>query len=158
MTDNGARKWQELAATSHYQTAVAIADELASGNVPEASAGLGELIEAVARSERRALRSQLIRLMVHVLKWKNQSDKRSAGWAVTILQAREEIAAIQDEVPSLTRLVIEGLWDYCLRTAVRQAAAEIGQPLADTSVSWDEAFTADYTPGPANGAENGVSA
>lgn len=143
--------WQELAATSHYQTAVAIAQELAAGNVREASVGLEELIEAVARSERRALRSQLIRLMVHVLKWREQPSKRSASWVVSILQAREEIAAIREEVPSLTREIIEGLWDYCAKAAARQAEAEMGRPLADPGLSWAEVFEADYPIGRGEG-------
>ncbi len=136
--------WQELAATSHYQTAVAIARELAAGNVREASMGLEELIDAVARSERRALRSQLVRLMVHVYKWRSQPAKRSSSWAVTILQAREEIAAIQEEVPSLTRSFIESLWDACSAAAVRQAEAEMGERVADRGLSWDQVFEDEY--------------
>lgn len=106
--------------------------------------GLEELIEAVARSERRALRSQLIRLMLHVLKWKTQPSKRSGSWAVTILQAREEIGAIQEEVPSLTRAVVEAMWDDCSRAAVRQAGAEIGRPVVDGALSWGDVFESDY--------------
>lgn len=137
--------WQELAATSHYRTAVSIAEELAAGNVREASEGLEELIEAVARSERRALRSQLIRLMTHIIKWKDQPDRRSVSWEVTILQAREEIASIQDEVPSLTRAVIEELWEASLRAASRQAKAEMRKAPSTTSLSWNEVFEAEYS-------------
>src|SRR3954447_18591398 len=115
--------WQEIAATSHYQTAVAIARELAAGHVQEASEGLEELINAVARSERRALRSQLIRLMMHIMKWRDQPGRRSGSWASSILQAREEIASIQEEVPSLNRPVIEGMWAACAKAASRQAEA-----------------------------------
>ena len=136
--------WQELAATSHYQTAVAISQELAAGNVREASEGLGELIEAVARSERRALRSQLIRAMVHVLKWRGQPAKRSASWVVSILQSREEIASIQEEVPSLTRPVVEAMWPYCIKAAIRQAEAEMGQLVTDEALPWAEVFEVDY--------------
>ncbi len=136
--------WQERAAASHYQTAVAIAEELTAGRVDEAAEGLGELIEAVARSERRDLRSQLIRLMVHVLKWREQPARRSASWAVTILQAREEIAAIREEVPSLTRAVVEEMWDACAKAAVRQAEAEMGQSVADRPLPWDDVLEAEY--------------
>ncbi len=136
--------WEELAATSHYQTAVAIARELAAGHVREASEGLGELINAVARSERRALRSQLTRLMLHVLKWREQPPRRSASWAVSILQAREEIAAIQEEVPSLTREAIEAMWESCTKAATRQAEAEMGHPAHDPSLTWEEVFETEY--------------
>src|SRR4051812_46327625 len=60
--------WQELSATSHYQTALGIEDELEKGNIQEASAGLKELIEALGRSEKRALKSHLTRLMAHIIK------------------------------------------------------------------------------------------
>lgn len=136
--------WQELAATSHYRTAVAVANELADGNVAEATAGLEELIDAVARAERRALRSQLVRLMTHVLKWINQPEKRSASWAVTILQARDEIVAIREEVPSLTRKKIEAMWVRCFASAVRQAELEMGHAVKTTRLSWHQVFTADY--------------
>lgn len=62
--------WQELSTSSHYKTAVAIGDTLKDGNVEEAKNGVEELIEALSRSEKRALKSQLVRLMVHILKWK----------------------------------------------------------------------------------------
>lgn len=136
--------WQELASTSHYRTAVAIAERLAEGRFDDASDGLGELIEAVARSERRVLRSQLVRLMTHILKWREQPSRRSASWAVTILQAREEIAAIREEVPSLTRDVIEAMWDDCFRSAARQAEAEMNSAPEASSLSWDDVFEVTY--------------
>jgi len=55
--------WQELVQESHYHTAVAIRDALQEGNVDDATAGLTELIDALSRSERRALESHLKRLM-----------------------------------------------------------------------------------------------
>jgi hypothetical protein len=51
--------WKELAIESHYQTAVTIKQELVKGDVEEAKIGIEELIEALGRSEKRALRSQL---------------------------------------------------------------------------------------------------
>jgi hypothetical protein len=69
--------WQELSSTSHYQTAMAIKQALQRGNVQEAITGIEELIEALSRSDKRALKSQLIRLMMHIIKWKSQPKKRS---------------------------------------------------------------------------------
>lgn len=138
------KNWQDLAATSHLQTAVAIADSMDQGQVDHARAGLEELIDAMGRSEKRALRSQLIRLMVHVLKWKNQPDMRTPSWSASIYQAREEIAAIQEEVPSLTQAKMETLWDACLTSALRQARAEMGRkPMLDT-LSWYEVLQQDF--------------
>lgn len=136
--------WQRLAATSHYQTAVSVKETLAAGDIAEASTGLQELIDAVARSERRALRSQLVRLMVHVLKWNAQPDKRTASWSLSIYQAREEIASIQDEVPSLNRQAIEEIWHVCLKAAKKQAQAETQTFVKAPALSWDDVFERDY--------------
>ena len=88
--------WQELSATSHYQTALEIEDELEKGNIQEASVGLKELIEALGRSEKRALKSHLTRLMAHIIKWKTQSEKQSRSCVATIYNARDEIRDIQE--------------------------------------------------------------
>lgn len=137
--------WQELSTTSHYQTALAVKDKLKAGEVEEAVVGLDELIDAVARSERRALRSQLIRLMVHVIKWLTQPERRSGSWAVTIYQSRDEIAAIMEEVPSLTRTVLEEMWDGAFTAASRQARAEMGDDVATGNLSWHDVFESEYS-------------
>ncbi|MBI1925463.1 DUF29 family protein [Candidatus Poribacteria bacterium] len=82
--------WQELSVTSHYQTAVAVANELQGGNIQEAAAGIKELIDALARSEKRALKSQLIRLMIYVIKWKSQPERQSLSWAATWIRITKE--------------------------------------------------------------------
>ncbi len=62
--------WKELAITSHYQTAVAIQSELKQGHIEDSVIGIEELINALFRSEKRALRSQLTRLMMHIINGK----------------------------------------------------------------------------------------
>src|SRR5271165_4266255 len=106
--------WQEQASSSHYRTAVAIREQFRAGHLGEAAAGLEELIDALSRSERRALKSQLIRLMAHVLKWRLQPEQRSRSWAASIRSARKEIREIQEETPSLSDDVIKAMWGTCL--------------------------------------------
>lgn len=136
--------WQELAATSHYQTAVAVEKALEHGDVSEAREGIQELIDALARSEKRALRSQLVRLMAHVIKWRSQPDKRSWSWRGSIDSARREIADIQEEAPSLNRAVIETLWQKCFAAAKKEAEAEMGQKAPVARLSWKEVFEKAY--------------
>src|SRR5437016_3467716 len=95
--------WQQLAATSHYRTAVAVRQAVSRGSVGEATAGIEELVDALARAEKRALRSRLIRLMAHITKWKTQPAQRTRSWRQTIRNARNEIAEIREDTPSLTR-------------------------------------------------------
>ena len=136
--------WQELSATSHYQTALEIEQELEKGNVEEASNGLKELIEALGRSEKRALKSHLTRLMAHIIKWKTQPVKRSRSWLATIYNARDEIKDIQEETPSLTNDMIEEIWNKCLHAANREAEADMNQDSPVSELTWQEVFEDDY--------------
>lgn len=139
-----AMNWQELSAESHYQTAVEIERALLAGKYTEAEAGIRELIEALGRSEKRVLKSQLVRLMAHVIKWQSQPDKRSYSWAATIYNSREEIADIQSEAPSLTNNIIREMWDKCFQLAIREAEGDMSQRSSVASLSWEQVFEDDY--------------
>ena len=60
--------WNMMAINSHFQTAEAALAKLEQGQTEEAKAALNALVEAMSRSERQAVKSQLIRLMMHVIK------------------------------------------------------------------------------------------
>jgi Domain of unknown function DUF29 len=136
--------WDLLVINSHYQTAEAVQSLLQEGNTQEASTGLHALIAAMARTERQAVKSQLVRLMSHIIKWKSQPERRSRSWVLTILNARTEIEDSQEEMPSLNRDFIESIWDKCFINAVRQAEAEMGKDCEITSLSWQEVFADAY--------------
>src|SRR3981081_1629646 len=91
--------WARLSAESHYQVAVEVERALLQGDFDEAEAGIKELINPLGRSEKRALKSHLIRLMAHVVRWKTQPKRRTYGWVASIYNAREEIRDIQSETP-----------------------------------------------------------
>ena len=139
--------WEELAITSHYNTAVAIRDALRKGHVDDADVGLEELIDALSRSEKRALKSHLVRLMQHVIKWQVQPERRSPSWMWTIRNARIEIADVQEETPSLTDEVIAAeLWERCLRLAHNEAAKDMNlTDLQPQSLTWQDVFIREYT-------------
>ncbi|HVW57647.1 MAG TPA: DUF29 domain-containing protein [Rhizobiaceae bacterium] len=62
---------------------------------------LAEEIESLGRSERREIESRLNILLLHLLKWKFQSEKRKSGWKGSILEARRQLRRILAESPSL---------------------------------------------------------
>jgi hypothetical protein len=138
-------QWKELAAASHYQTAVAIKNELSKGDFEEASAGIEELTEALGRSEKRALKSQLERLMVHIIKWKIQPERRSGSWIVAIKDAKHQIEGIQEDTPSLTDDVILDMWTRCFHHAKNMVVAETGLPCKLKDIMWDEVFEKEYS-------------
>ena len=137
--------WKDLAATSHYLTAVKIQDTLNETEIEEARRGIEELIAAMSRSDKRAVKSLLIVLMKHVIKWKSQPQTRSVSWVVTIRNARREIAALREDTPSITQSVIESYWEQAFQSAKEDAEAEMGQPSLVQSLSWDEVFVENYS-------------
>lgn len=140
--------WRELATTSHYETAVAIGERLNAGDVQDARQGVDELIESLARAERRALRSQIVRLMAHVIKWKSQPHRSSQRWAATIISARHEIKWLKEEEPSLTDDMIRQKWDRCFEHALIEASAEIDVESSICSLTWQEVFEVEYQNAP----------
>ena len=136
--------WQKIAGESQYLTAAGVKAALEAGDIHAALQGIDELIDAMRRSEQRAVRSQLVRLMLHILKWQVQPTYRSPSWVATINHARQEIWDSQEETPSLTDEVIQSMWDRCFQRAKQQTKDETGQPIPTTSLSWDEVFHTRY--------------
>jgi len=136
--------WDMMAVNSHYQTAEAAQTLLQQGKMDEAKAALQALVDAMSRSERQAVKSQLIRLMMHIIKWKTQPDKRSRSWIISILDARDAIEESQEEMPSLNREFIESLWDQCFIKAKRKAEAEMNCKSNISFLTWEEVFEEQY--------------
>jgi predicted DNA-binding ribbon-helix-helix protein len=53
-----------------------------------------EELESLTRRDRRSLKSHLRVLLMHLLKWQFQLQKRTVSWQVTIANARQNIADI----------------------------------------------------------------
>jgi hypothetical protein len=64
-------------------------------------AGLLEEVEDMGRSERRALESRLAVLLMHLLKWKYQPDRRGRSWELTIKVQRYEVKKELRDNPGL---------------------------------------------------------
>ncbi len=136
--------WQTLSTDSPYKTAVAIREQLQQGRTADAASGLAELIDALSKSEKRALKSQLVRLMLHIIKWDGQPERRSLSWIASIEDARDEIGDIRDETPSLNEQVIKDLWAKAFVMAKRNAEAEMGKRSSAEGLTWQEVFDTVY--------------
>ena len=64
---------------------------------------LAEEVDAMAGRDRREVLSRLTVLLVHLLKWKHQPDKRSRSWQSTIATQRAELDDLFEDSPSLKR-------------------------------------------------------
>jgi hypothetical protein len=86
-----------------------------------------EEIEDMGRSERSSLESNLIILLMHLLKWQYQPDLRSGSWKGSIVEHRRRILKALKNSPSL-KPYLEEIFDESYGDAITQAAAETGLP------------------------------
>lgn len=91
-----------------YHWTINSAQQLRAGNVAGLDLiRLAEEIEAMGRSEKHALASHLRVLMLHLLKWHYQPALRSVSWQLSITNARDEIAELLEDNPSLNHTLPE---------------------------------------------------
>ncbi|MEH2176028.1 DUF29 domain-containing protein [Nostoc sp.] len=84
-----------------------------------------EEVEGLGKSERRAIASQLTRLLLHLLKWQYQLQRRSDSWLDSITDSRTQIELAIEDSPSLNSYPTEQLEESYQR-ARRQAAKQTG--------------------------------
>jgi len=103
-----------------------ISKQLKAGKFAEIDlANLIEEIESMGKSEKRELKSRLIVLLMHLLKWQYQSEKRNESWRSTITEQRICIELLLEDSPSLQPLFIEIFAD-CYEKARLKASEETG--------------------------------
>ena len=84
-----------------------------------------EEIKDRGRSERRGLESNLIVVLLHLLKWQYQPDRRSGGWEGSILEHRRRINKALEDSPSL-QPYLQTILAESYTAARKQAKAETG--------------------------------
>jgi hypothetical protein len=113
-------------------------------------ANLLEEIEDMGRSEKRAVYSNLKILLMHLLKYRYQSGKRSNSWLVTIVEHRQRLKKALKESPSLQSYFNEIFNDECYQDARELAAAETGLAIdvfpVEPPFSLDETLNSNYLP------------
>jgi hypothetical protein len=84
-----------------------------------------EEIESLGKSEKRAISSNLIIVILHLLKWRYQPEKRSNSWKSSIREHRRRIQELLTDSPSLKNYLPEIL-AHCYLAAKKQASDETG--------------------------------
>lgn len=88
-----------------------------------------EEVEDLGKSERRGIASQLTRLLLHLLKWQYQPQRRSDSWLDSITDARTQIELAVEDSPSLRNYPAEQLEESYQR-ARRQAAKQTNMDIS----------------------------
>jgi hypothetical protein len=109
-----------------------------------------EELESLGNEQIHALESQYQRLMLHLLKWQFQPERRSSSWDISITDARSQIArrerrnhALRKQAGAIAREVYP--------TARKLATKETGLPLATFPIECpydlDQLRDEDWLPG-----------
>jgi len=83
----------------------------------------------MARRDRREVKSRLMILLAHLLKWEQQPDRRSGSWAATIQLQQEEFADLASS--GVLRNHAEAVLSDAYDKAVKQAALETERSASD---------------------------
>ena len=103
----------------------------------------------MVRSEKKAIRSNLRILLMHLLKYKYQSEKRTNSWLFTIREHRKRLRDDFKNSPSLKRYFRE-VFEECYQDARELAADETGLTIdtfpVESPFSQEETLNPDYLP------------
>jgi Domain of unknown function DUF29 len=112
-----------------YSWALRQAELLRAGRLSEIDpAGLAEEIDDVGEEEYHRLESAFRVLMLHLLKWDHQSDRRSRSWVLTILEQRRRVQRRMRRSPGLKSQLDDAL-TAAYEDARLEAASETDLPL-----------------------------
>ncbi len=84
-----------------------------------------EEIETMGRSEKRELESRLTVLLLHLLKWKYQPERRGKSWNLTIKGQRIEYINVLTDNPGL-KSQLETIFESAYKLALVKASSETG--------------------------------
>ncbi len=139
------KDWQEIATQTPTKYTEQLLDSLKSKNYDEVKVGLHEFLRELEMNNKKAIKRQLIRLMLHIIKWKIQPQKRSTSWVRSINDARREIEYITEDEPKYNEEYINLLWDRCFEMAQNDAKLEMGiRNLEIKQLDWHEVFEKEY--------------
>ena len=108
-----------------------------------------EEIKSMGNSDKRETFSRLKVLLMHLLKWKYQPQKRTSSWLNTIDEQREQLELILKNSTSLKPYFQEILSD-CYQKAIRAAVNETNLPYktfpTECPFTQKQILDADYFP------------
>jgi hypothetical protein len=108
-----------------------------------------EEIESLGRQEKRELVNRLIILVMHLLKWQYQPNKRSRSWELTIKIQRLDVEKLLLDNPSLKSYIKEAI-SSGYNKAILKAAQETGLAIevfpSVCPYTWEELIDTNFFP------------
>jgi Domain of unknown function DUF29 len=128
----------------------AMVERLAAGAYADLDyASLREYLTDMAKRDRREVRSRLVVLLAHVLKWVHQPGHRSNSWRGSIVEQRQELRWLAGR--GVLRNHAEAVLPDAYQEAVERAVADTGLPAttfpAECPYSVDELLAFDPVAG-----------
>jgi hypothetical protein len=109
-----------------YAWTVQTAEKIRQGRFEDlAREALAEEIEDMGKRDYRQVESLLTQLILHLLKWKYQSGRRSRSWQSSFIKQRLKLARILADSGSLKAKAERGL-EQIYQSAVKLAEVETG--------------------------------
>ncbi|MGA9378014.1 MAG: DUF29 domain-containing protein [Phormidium sp.] len=116
-----------------------------------------EELESMGKSDKNALKSNLRVLLMHLLKYKYQPEKRTNSWLYTIIEHRIRLEDAFKTSPSLYRF-FEDIFNESYQNARKLAAGETGLSIEifppESPFTVEEVLHADFLPSQSNDPEN----
>jgi hypothetical protein len=108
-----------------------------------------EELESLGKSDHRELKSRLAVLLMHLLKYKYQPEKRSKSWLITIFEQRQRIMDLLSDSPSLKGYLNE-VFQAAYQEGCKKASLETDLPIktfpTESPFNKDESLNPDYLP------------
>jgi len=112
-----------------------------------------EELESMGRSEKNALKSNLRILVMHLLKYKYQPEKRTNSWRYTITEHRQRLQDTFKTSPSLYRF-FEEIFNESYQNARKLASDETGLSInefpPESPFTVEEVLNPDFLPSEKN--------
>jgi hypothetical protein len=118
----------ELYETDETAWLEAMAERIQQGRFEELDyPHLAEYLSDMARRDRREVKSRLMTLLTHILKWVHQPEQRSRSWHGTIIEQRQELS--DHTSAGVLRNHAEAVLAEAYQKAIDRAVAETGLPV-----------------------------
>jgi len=127
-------------------------------------ANIAEELESLGKSQRQSRDSHLRILLLHLLKWRFQPQRRTRSWENSIMNSRRSIEQVIETSPSLNLLTASGetrdadlakVYQRARRDAARETRLPVETFPEDCPFALDDILDFDFLPDDRGGPECG---